>query len=333
MKKEIINTNEAGQRLDKYIKKYLPQAPNSFIYKMLRKKNITLNNKKADGTEKIAVGDEITFYFAEDTLLKFHGPFSNNYACAEDYKKAYFCLKNRFSIIYEDEDVLLLNKTAGILSQKAAEKDVSLNEALIGYLLESDALTAIDLQTFKPSVCNRLDRNTSGVVIAGKSLMGLQTMSTLLKDRNLHKYYRCLVEGVMTNSCHLEGYILKNEATNKVTVYKEQVKDSVPIITNYRPIKNNGKITLLEVELVTGKTHQIRAHLSSIGYPIVGDYKYGNARKNTIYKERFFIEHQLLHAYRVEFPEMRDACEKLSKKIFYAEVPAVFEKVFLTDCM
>ncbi len=333
MREEIIASNEAGQRLDKYLKKYLHAAPGSFIYKMLRKKNITLNKKKADGTEKLGIGDRIVFFLSDETLTKFHGTYENlaHTQEADNYEKAYYLLKNRFAIIYEDENILLINKSAGVLSQKAKETDISLNEALIGYLLIANAIDIKILQTFKPSVCNRLDRNTSGLIICGKSLSGLQTMSTLLRERTMHKYYHCIVDGVMTTESHLTGYISKNEITNKVTIYQEKMPDSEPIITNYKPLENNNKVTLLEVELVTGKTHQIRAHLASIGYPIVGDYKYGRKGINDIYKEKFLVKHQLLHAYRIEFPEIKDVCCNLSNQVFYADQPVIFQKI-MEDC-
>lgn len=327
MKTEIINANEAGQRLDKYLKKYLSLAPGSFIYKMLRKKNITLNNKKADGTEKLNLGDSITFFLSDETYEKFHGVLTANKNQAAHYVAAYFQLKNRFTILYEDGDILLLNKSAGVLSQKAKESDTSINEAMIGYLLHTQALQERDLNTFKPSVCNRLDRNTSGIVICGKSLSGLQTMSQLLKERTLHKYYHCIVDGVMTEGSHLEGYISKDETINRVTVYKEKVENSVPIITDYRPLGNNGKVTLLEVALVTGKTHQIRAHLASVGHPILGDHKYGHPKTNAYYKEHFLISHQLLHAHHIEFPVLTDACSQLSRKTFTADTPVFYEKI------
>ncbi len=329
MREEIIASNEAGQRLDKYLKKYLQEAQSSFIYKMLRKKNITLNQKKADGTEKLNIGDRIVFFLSDDTLAKFQGSNSgvNQIPIKANYESAYFQLKSRFSIIYEDDDVLLICKSAGVLSQKAKDTDISLNEAVIGYLLLTNAIDGKMLQTFRPSVCNRLDRNTSGIVICGKSLLGLQTMSTLLRDRTLHKYYHCIVDGAMTRKSHLTGYISKDETKNRVTIYQDRRPGCTSIITNYEPLKNNGKVTLLEVELVTGKTHQIRAHLASIGHPIIGDYKYGKKYINDIYKEKFLLKHQLLHAYRIEFPELKDVCCNLSNRIFFAEAPVVFEKI------
>lgn len=327
MIKETIALNEAGQRFDKYLHKYLKEAPSSFLYKMLRKKNITLNNKKADGSELLQTGDEAAFFLAAETIAKFRGEAAHSGALTNQYEAAYAIFKNKFHVIYEDDFILLLNKPAGVLTQKAEESDISLNEAMIGYLLKTGALTPEMLRTFKPSVCNRLDRNTSGIVICGKSLPGLQKMSALLKERTIHKFYRCIVAGQMRESCHLEGYLCKNHATNKVTISNENTEDAVEIKTNYTPLQIIGRNTVVEVELITGKTHQIRAHLASTGFPIVGDYKYGNKSVNQQYKKNYALESQLLHAYRLEFPVMDGMFESLSQKVFIAEIPAHFKKI------
>lgn len=327
MIKETIALNEAGQRFDKYLHKYLKEAPSSFLYKMLRKKNITLNNKKADGSELLQTGDEAAFFLAAETIAKFRGEAAHSGALTNQYEAAYTIFKNKFQVIYEDDFILLLNKPAGVLTQKAEESDTSLNEAMIGYLLKTGALTPDMLRTFKPSVCNRLDRNTSGIVICGKSLPGLQKMSALLKERTIHKFYRCIVAGQMRESCHLEGYLCKDHATNKVTISNEQSKDAVEIRTNYTPLQIIGRNTVVEVELITGKTHQIRAHLAATGFPIVGDYKYGNKSVNQQYKKNYALESQLLHAYRLEFPVMDGMFLSLSQKVVIAELPAQFKKI------
>ena len=167
MKKLIVGTNESGQRLDKYLGKTLSEAPKSFIYKMLRKKNITLNDKKADGSEKLNVGDTVTFWLSDETFDKFKGVVEN--MSAKRLPKP--------EIIYEDNQIIIMNKAPGVLSQKAAPEDVSINEMMIGWLLESGQLTKEMLQTFHPSVCNRLDRNTSGLITGGKTLAALQFLS------------------------------------------------------------------------------------------------------------------------------------------------------------
>ena len=166
-----IGKNQAGQRLDKYLKKALPGAGTGFLYKMLRKKNITLNGKKAEGKEILTEGDEVKCFFSEETFASLSGTKSAE--DTSDYRKAYRLLRD-VCVIYEDDDILLLDKPAGVLTQKAKPEDLSLNEWLIGHLLETGAIKEADLATFHPSVCNRLDRNTSGIVLCGKTLAGSQ---------------------------------------------------------------------------------------------------------------------------------------------------------------
>lgn len=346
-----IDSNEAGQRFDKYLKKLLKNAPDSFIYKMLRKKNITLNGKKADGKEQLQLNDEVKVFFADETFEKFSGfkpvtvvkesaPCKDDISQMEDvaaFLTAYREL-GQFSIVYEDDNIIIINKPSGILTQKADIKDMSLNEWMIGYLLEHGSITAESLHTFKPSICNRLDRNTSGMVVCGKSLQGIQTMNAIIKDRSLHKYYQCVVFGTLPEKeGHLQGYLYKKQAHNTVEVYRtlEEVpaewKEKAAFIdTKYKVIKCNQKLSLLEVELITGKTHQIRAHLSSIGHPLVGDGKYGNkatARMSREYK----IKGQLLHAYRLEFPVLNGELENLSEKTICCVAPEIFDKILLTS--
>ena len=194
MFQRTITEREAGQRFDKYLRRLLPEAGSSFLYKMLRKKNIILNGKKADGSEKLVFGDSVSIFFSEETLAKFMG---NSMPEREDYGCAYEKLKG-IKILYEDTHILLADKPAGILSQKAEKTDLSLNEWLIGHLLHSGAVTQEGLAAYRPSVCNRLDRNTSGIVLCAKSLPGAQLLGELLKDRTLHKYYQLYVKGRVT---------------------------------------------------------------------------------------------------------------------------------------
>ena len=314
MQEIIVSSNEAGQRFDKLLAKYLNEAPKSFIYKMLRKKNIVLNGKKATGNEKLVVGDQIKLFLADETIEKFS---------KVEIQKT----KQHLDVLYEDENILLINKPVGMLSQKAAEKDESLVEHVISYLLDSKQLEASALRSFKPSICNRLDRNTSGLVVAGKSLLGLQKMGELFKERSMRKYYRCLVVGEVHENQYIKGFLYKNEQTNKVTVEKKEFKDSLPIETEYQPIWSNGKITLLEVHLITGRTHQIRAHLASQNHPIVGDYKYGMKKVNDSFKEKYKLESQLLHAYRLEMPMLEEPFANISEKQFVAPIPKLFANI------
>ncbi len=313
MRELIVKELEAGQRLDKFLHKYLKEAPNSFLYKMMRKKNIVLNGKKVTGNEQIKEGDSIRLFMAEETIDKFRGAISPS-VTSTLYLSAYNKLKH-IQIIAEYEDVLFIDKPAGVLSQRAEGETVSANEWLIGYLLSSGKLTEEDLKTFKPSVCNRLDRNTTGLLVCSKTLCGSQEMARILKDRSLHKFYRCIVKG----DCKLEGifeaYLYKDKKKNKVTLadsldeipqmYKNDAK---PIKTGIRRIQTNGTDTEMEVELFTGKTHQIRAQFEKLGYPLKGDVKYSGGEK----AEK--SNGQLLHAYRLVFPVMSGKCAYLSEK-------------------
>lgn len=318
MKELKVTANEAGQRLDKLLAKYLNQAPKSFIYKMLRKKNIVLNGKKADGSEKLQLGDQVKLFLSDDTIEK----FSKGMAVEQLPKR-----QEKLEILYEDEHVILLNKPVGMLSQKAKPEDVSAVEYLLSYLLDSKQLTREELRSFRPSICNRLDRNTSGLLVCGKSLIGLQTMGELFQKRTMKKYYRCLVAGEVTGTTYVKGYLWKDQKTNKVTVSKEPTKDSQPIETEYRAIGGNGTYTLLEVHLITGRTHQIRAHLASVGHPLIGDYKYGNRKINDRFKQKYQLESQLLHAYRLEMPTLEGAQKAISGKEFVAPLPDAFYKI------
>ena len=177
---------------------------------------------------------------------------------------------------------------------------------------------------FKPSVCNRLDRNTSGLVLCGISLKGSQELSRLIREREVRKFYRTIVKGELKQGAVLQGSLQKNAATNTVTVTVEGSE----IQTAYEPVQSlKHKLTYLEVELITGKTHQIRAHLASIGHPLIGDTKYGNKATNQKAEQSYQLRHQLLHAYRMEFPKLEGALEKLSEQVIVAPLPKQFTKI------
>lgn len=316
-----IGALEANQRLDKYLHKLLKEAGNGFIFKMLRKKNITLNGKKALGNEQLKVGDEVKLFMADETIDKFSGHLPNEPMDTSEYEVAYKKF-SQIEIVYEDENILLINKPAGLLSQKAEANDKSCNEWLIGYLLSKGEITKEVLNTFKPSVCNRLDRNTSGLLICGKTLLGSQVMSKLIKERSIRKFYRTFVKGCFDKNKHMKGYLKKDNLTNKVTILKEWAEGLEPIETVFIPLESGKKLSYIEVELITGKPHQIRAHIASENHPILGDYKYGDAKFN----QNTTIKHQLLHAYRLEFPKMEGEFAHLSEKVFWAKEPIYFEK-------
>ncbi len=334
MQEIIIGPNQAGQRLDKFLHKYLPNAGSSFLYKMLRKKNITLNGKRAEGKEILQLNDKVQSYFSDETFEKFAGKVSDipeqkgkqvSKLRSDSYEKAF---KNPdmkgITVLYEDAHVLILNKPVGILTQKAKDSDISLNEWMIGYLVDKGVLDDKELELFKPSVVNRLDRNTSGIVLCGISLKGSQSLSRMIKDRTIGKFYRTICTGQIKEAKVLKASLTKNELTNTVTVDNE----GQGIETAFVPIeilKNN--MTYLEVELITGKTHQIRAHLASIQHPLIGDTKYGCEDINQKVRKKYGLKNQLLHAYRMEFPKMDGELAGLSEKTIIAPLPDQFKKI------
>lgn len=344
MRQLQIQAAEEGQRLDKYLSRYMPEAPKSFFYKMLRKKNITCNKKKCDGSEKLCVGDSIELFLAEDTIEKFRGnaggetgvssvsASANENANKNTTKNATITLSKK-SIIYEDKDILLINKAAGELSQKAAPTDVSLVEKVIGYALATQKLSSEQLAVCRPSVCNRLDRNTSGLIAAGLSIRGLQFLSEQFRTRDLHKYYMALVKGCVSTRQELKGYLYKDEKNNIVEIHEtleefpERLqKDALPIETVYEPVAATKQATLLKVLLVTGRSHQIRAHLASIHHPIIGDSKYGDQSINERFRKGAGTKRQLLHAYEMVFPACEGTFAYLSGKSFRAPLPNDFLK-------
>lgn len=320
MKNIIVSKNEDGKRLSKVLEKYLDTASLSFIYKMLRKKNITLNGKKAEGTEKLQLGDEIKIWLSDETLEKFTSVHTENNNYQNIEKKL-----DKTRIIYEDEDVVFYNKEEGLLSQKADSKDVSLNELFIKYLIDEEKINKKDLETFKPSIINRLDRNTTGIIMLGKSLKALRDLSQYIKERKIKKTYLCIVEGEVLVGNKLntrqrkQVFLYKDKKNNKVIIKDKEFLNSVLIDTEYEVLYSDGEKTLLKVILHTGKTHQIRAFFSYLGHPLLGDIKYGAKKfKN--------INTQVLHSYELNFPKL-DEFKNLSNKSFKAKLPKKFKLI------
>lgn len=307
MQELTITDLEAGQRLNKYMMKYLNQAPSSFIYKMLRKKNITRNGKKASGDEILECGDVIKVFLADETIEKFRVVQASKQTSGITLQ-----------ILYQDPDILAVHKPVGVLSQKAQKNDYSINEAIVDYCLSMQILTEKQLETFHPSISNRLDRNTSGIILAGISLKGSQTLARILKGHTCEKYYYTIVAGEMKHCIHEKAYIVKDTKKNQSKIQKHESPGASMIETAFTPICTKNGFTLLQVQLFTGKSHQIRAHLQSLGYPMAGDTKYGNPAVNRKLRERYHLNHQLLHAGRLVLPDIPEITDPL---------PAEFQKV------
>ena len=312
MRQYIIDKKDADQSLLKYLSRLMKEAPTGFFYKMLRKKNIILNGKKADGHEIIKAGDIVKIFISEDTFELFLTKKIPVDTITDDFA---------LDIIYEDDNILLINKPAGILSQKALENDVSINEYCISYLVKSGEYNPDIDGAFRPSICNRLDRNTTGILIAAKTLSGAKAINEALRERTIHKYYVCPVKGIIDKPMHLTGSLDKDSALNKVTVYDDERGKKIETIIN--PIGNNGKYSLICVELKTGKSHQIRAHLASIGHPLLGDNKYGDRTLNN----KLGLKYQLLHSYKLVMPQFDGELSYLSGKVFETEIPDIMNKL------
>ncbi len=275
MKEIIITKNEEGQRLDRFLKKYLNKANQSFIYKMLRKKNIKLNSAKAEPEEILKIDDLVQLYLSDDTIDKFRE------------KKTLNMSEIHFETVYEDNNILVVNKPIGLSSQPDETSSKNLVDEIKVYL---DAKEENISFTFKPAVCNRLDKNTSGLVIAAKNYDTLKQTNKSIRERNIKKFYMAKVHGIIKDNLELKDYLIKDEYKNMVKIVKNQEENAKIVVTNAHPVEVEGNFTWVEVEIETGRAHQIRAHLSSIGHPIAGDKKYGK-RDNEKY--------QVLHAYKL----------------------------------
>lgn len=294
MKSFLISKNDSGQRLDKFISKAVPNLPQSLMYKYIRMKRIKVNGKRGEISQKLAVGDTVDMYINDE----FFAPVAEHY----DFLHA----SKHLDIVYEDENILLLDKKVGLLSHP---DDTEYNDTLITrvkrYLYEKGEYDPKDENSFTPSLVNRIDRNTGGIVIAAKNAESLRILNQKLKDRELEKYYLCVVHGTLSRKQGtLEGWLIKDEKKNKVTVYPQKRNGAKEIRTKYA-VKAEGKgLSLVEVELLTGRTHQIRAHFASIGHPLLGDGKYGTNELNKAYGG---YKKQFLYSYRLKFTFTTDA--------------------------
>ncbi|MCR5674429.1 MAG: RluA family pseudouridine synthase [Lachnospiraceae bacterium] len=345
MKELLVDPNGVGKRLDKYLTHVLSGAPKPLLYAQLRKKNITLNGRRAAGNELLSEGDRVQCFFSDETWEKFlhpafrvHGgedahPVSGgaggsgdtlrseaDRSFAELMEAAEACFRRHpeISVLYEDPDLLIVDKPAGLLSQRAGQSDESLNDWVLGYLLSTGAVTVRDLGVFRPGICHRLDRNTSGIVICAVSLAAAQAVSRMLRDRTVGKYYLAAVHGEMKKERELTGALVKDRAANRSRVTDK----GMAVRAFIRPLGylSDADATMVEAELITGKPHQLRAQLASIGHPIVGDRKYGGSVTASDEK-RFGAKWQLLHCARITFPGTEGALSGLSGRTFISEAP------------
>ena len=303
MRKLIVKANEQGQRIDKYVRKYLNNAPLSYIYKLFRKKDIKVNNKRVDINYIVKENDEISIYANEDTLNEFN------------VKNVLASSSNKLDIIYEDENILVINKEPGILVHEGEDntKTNTLNNDILSYLKNKGEYNEGDI--FTPSCVHRLDRNTSGVIIAAKNLTASKELLELFKSKeNLTKEYIALVNGKANSDGTIDAPLLKNEKDKFVRVDKK----GLTAITKYKMIDFNEKYSLLKVNILTGRTHQIRVHMAYIGNHLINDDKYGDFKANKIFNNSYKYQYQLLHSYKITFSSLKGVLSYLSNKEFIA---------------
>lgn len=315
MREIIVSDKEANQRLDKFLMKYLQRCPKSLLYKAMRTKKIKYNGKKPQGNELLKGQDQIKLFFTDEQFAEFL------------VEKKIDETPISFQTVYEDENILLVNKPMGLLTQKDCAEGHSLADEVLYYLKQNGSYRPEQEKGFTPAPCNRLDRNTAGIVLVGKNMQAAQTLSDMLRTKQISKYYVSIVLGRITAPMILKGYHIKSDKKNEVKITSEYVKGAKPIETRILPLKTNGRYTLVEVQLVTGKTHQIRAHLNHIGHPIIGDPKYGDPIENEYFRTQYGLKCQILCAYKVKFELCTSPIAYLQDKVFTVPAPKIYSQI------
>jgi len=312
-----VKKNDAGQRLDKFLSKAVKGLPMSLMYKYIRTKKIKVNRARTEQSYMLREGDEIQLFIREEF---FASPEADN--------GALFRIRHKLDIVYEDENIMLLNKRPGVLvHEDTAAAENTLIMHVKAYLAQKGEYDPENEQSFAPALCNRIDRNTGGIVIAAKNAEALRIMNEKIRNDELQKIYLCAVHGVpQKKQATLKGFLRKNSAENLVDISDTSKPGYKEIITKYRVLRQKRGAALLEVELVTGRTHQIRAHLAHVGHPLLGDGKYGVNRQD---RERGY-KFQALYAYRLRFrsSDSDHALGYLNDKVFEIDRESVW---FLKD--
>lgn len=313
MKSFNINENDGGQRLDKFISKALPDLPKGMLYKLIRKKDIKINGKRCDGSVRLCAGDIVTVYVRDELAAEKRSDLS------------FLSAPDDVNVVYEDENILIANKPQGLDPHSGSGSSDNLIDRIKHYLYNKKEYFPENESSFAPALCSRLDRNTCGLVTAAKNAIALREINGAIREGQITKIYRCVVIAPLPEKNGIITAYHKKEASgNIVSISDSPADDYKPIKTGYRVLAESSGLSLVEVTLFTGRTHQIRAHLAHIGSPILGDGKYGNAAAN----KRFRVFGQALCAYslRFELPES-SPLSYLNKLEINAPKPD-FEKYF-----
>jgi len=339
MKEFIVTREYENVRVDKMVFKILKLGSTGFIYKMYRKKNIVLNDKKITGKEILKKGDCVKFYLHDDTFHKFSiGEDSSNQTNTDNQamdnietksyetkmqvshdkktenKVVFSGSLDKSLVLFEDEDLLVYNKPIGILSQPNGRDD-NLIDRYQNYL-KSHGIIETLLDSY--GVCNRLDRNTTGVILIGKNAKSLRIINQGIANKEVTKLYHAIVKGKIEKELDLKANLTKKESRNRVVISNEGKGDFIHTLVRPLAISDNNKYTLVEVTILTGKSHQIRAHLSSIGYPLIGDGKYGDKKLNDLFRKSYNIRYQMLHSYLYKMELSNDELDNVNQKAFIA---------------
>ncbi|APC41426.1 RluA family pseudouridine synthase [Clostridium estertheticum] len=306
-----IGANEAGQRTDKFMRKVLGDVPLSKIYKAFRKGDIRVNGSKIKEKHSLVEGDIV----------------ETKYITSEFKRDEFVRIDNKLKITFEDANILMVEKWPGVLVH-ADKKDgePTLTDYALSYLFDKGDYKPENEITFTPAPCNRLDRNTSGMVIFGKNFKSLKLLNEMIRDRNIEKYYMALVSGRIKDGIY-EGYIYKNEDANISQVFKEPKPDTKRIAMDVKTIESCGTFSLLDINLLTGRSHQLRAHLSMLGNPILGDPKYGNKKINSFFNNKYGLDSQYLYAYKLIFKNCPEDLSYMENKTIAESLPPALKKI------
>lgn len=314
MRSYTIGENDCGQRLDRFLAKAVPLLPQSLLQKYLRLKRIKVNRKRSEGSYRLALGDLVELYINDEFFVQ------------DGQEDAFLSARDGLEIVYEDENLLLADKPAGLVVHVDNEGQVdTLINRILKYLAGTGQYDPRRENSFTPALCNRIDRNTSGIVLCAKNAPTLRVLNQKIRERELTKRYRCLVFGVPSPAHGVEkAFLRKDTAKNQVKIFRQPVPDGRTIITEYWVLDSRKEVSLLEVDLHTGRTHQIRAHLAYLGHPLVGDTKYGGRRQN----QGLPFQHQALCAWQLtfDFPTPAEHLEYLRGRSFQVkEIPFSLE--------
>ncbi|MDO5517802.1 MAG: RluA family pseudouridine synthase [Clostridium sp.] len=310
-----IGPNEAGQRLDKFLRKLLKDVPLSAIFKALRKKDIRVNGKKQNEKYFLEEGDIVEIKYIQSKK--------------EDKTEKFIKVDpKRLKICFEDDNLVIIEKWPGVLvhSDSNTSEEPTLTDYVLSYLNDKGDYLPEKEVTFTPAACNRLDRNTSGMIIFGKSFEGLKGINEAIREDEVKKYYYALTKGKVKDGLK-EAYIVKNPETNISKIYETPVNNSKKVAMKVKTVETNGAYSLVEVDLITGRSHQIRAHLAHLGAPIIGDNKYGDKQLNSFFENKYGLNYQFLYAYKLNFRKIKGKLEYLDNKTIAVALPPLFKKI------